>query len=68
MNKFFGWKIVALAFFLDFCAVGYSFQSFPVIVLELSQEFLESTKTYNKVIKDECLLSIFRILNASFNI
>ena len=39
MKKFFGWKIVALAFFLDFCAVGYSFQSFPVIVLELSKEF-----------------------------
>ena len=39
MKKFFGWKIVALAFFLDFCAVGYSFQSFPVVVLELSKEF-----------------------------
>ena len=39
MKKFFGWKIVALAFFLDFCAVGYSFQSFPVVVLELSSEF-----------------------------
>ena len=39
MKKFFGWKIVALAFFLDFCAVGYSFQSFPVVVLELSDEF-----------------------------
>mgnify|MGYP001429165035 FL=1 len=39
MKKFFGWKIVALAFFLDFCAVGYSFQSFPVVVLELSREF-----------------------------
>ena len=39
MKKFFGWKIVALAFFLDFCAFGYSFQSFPVVVLELSKEF-----------------------------
>ena len=39
LKSFIGWRMVALAFFLDFCAVGYSFQSFPVVVLELSREF-----------------------------
>jgi len=39
LKRFIGWRMVALAFFLDFCAVGYSFQSFPVVVLELSKEF-----------------------------
>ena len=38
MNKFFGWRMVAIAIAIDFFAVGFAFQSYPVIQLQLEKE------------------------------
>ena len=37
-NPFFGWRMVAFAMAIDFFAVGFAFQSYPVIVLQLERE------------------------------
>ena len=37
-NPFFGWRMVAIALFADFCVVGFAFQSYPVIQLVLAEE------------------------------
>ena len=42
-NSFFGWRMVAIAMAIDFFAVGFAFQSYPVIQLKLEQE-LELTR------------------------
>ena len=43
-TAFFGWRMVAIALFADFCVVGFAFQSYPVIQLVLAEEwnFLDS--------------------------
>ena len=38
MNTFFGWRMVAIAIAIDFFAVGFAFQSYPVIQLQLEKE------------------------------
>jgi len=38
MNTFFGWRMVAIAIAIDFFAVGFAFQSYPVIQLHLEEE------------------------------
>ena len=38
MNTFFGWRMVAIAIAIDFFAVGFAFQSYPVIQLHLEKE------------------------------
>ena len=38
MNRFFGWRMVAIAIAIDFFAVGFAFQSYPVIQLQLEEE------------------------------
>ena len=35
---FFGWRMVTIALFADFCVVGFAFQSYPVIQLVLAEE------------------------------
>ena len=42
-DSFFGWRMVAIAMAVDFFAVGFAFQSYPVIQLQLEQE-LELTR------------------------
>ena len=37
-NAFFGWRMVGIALFADFCVVGFAFQSYPVIQLVLAEE------------------------------
>ena len=37
-NPFFGWRMVGIALFADFCVVGFAFQSYPVIQLVLAEE------------------------------
>jgi len=37
-TPFFGWQMVAIALFADFCVVGFAFQSYPVIQLVLAEE------------------------------
>ena len=37
-NPFFGWRMVGIALFADFCVVGFAFQSYPVIQLILAEE------------------------------
>ena len=37
-NPFFGWRMVTIALFADFCVVGFAFQSYPVIQLVLAEE------------------------------
>jgi len=37
-NSFYGWRMVAIAMAVDFFAVGFAFQSYPVIQLQLEQE------------------------------
>ena len=38
MNTFFGWRMVAIAVAIDFFAVGFAFQTYPVIQLHLEKE------------------------------
>ena len=38
MKAFFGWRMVAIAIAIDFFAVGFAFQSYPVIQLRLEEE------------------------------
>jgi len=38
MNTFFGWRMVAIAIAIDFFAVGFAFQTYPVIQLHLEEE------------------------------
>ena len=38
MNTFLGWRMVAIAIAIDFFAVGFAFQSYPVIQLHLEEE------------------------------
>ena len=37
-TSFFGWRMVTIAMFADFCVVGFAFQSYPVIQLILAEE------------------------------
>ena len=37
-TAFFGWRMVTIALFADFCVVGFAFQSYPVIQLVLAEE------------------------------
>ncbi|HIA43132.1 MAG TPA: MFS transporter, partial [Gammaproteobacteria bacterium] len=37
-TSFFGWRMVTIAMFADFCVVGFAFQSYPVIQLVLAEE------------------------------
>ena len=37
-TPFFGWRMVAIALFADFCVVGFAFQSYPVIQLVIAEE------------------------------
>lgn len=37
-SPFFGWRMVAIALFADFCVVGFAFQSYPVIQIVLAEE------------------------------
>ena len=38
-TKFLGWQMVFLALFIDFMAVGFTFQASPIIQLILEKEF-----------------------------
>tara|TARA_B100000963_G_scaffold292898_1_gene263193 strand:- start:327 stop:1571 length:1245 start_codon:yes stop_codon:yes gene_type:complete len=38
MNTFFGWRMVTVAIAIDFFAVGFAFQTYPVIQLHLEEE------------------------------
>ena len=38
MNTFLGWRMVAFAIAIDFFAVGFAFQTYPVIQLYLEKE------------------------------
>ena len=37
-KPFFGWRMVSIALFADFCVVGFAFQSYPVVQLILAEE------------------------------
>ena len=37
-TAFFGWRMVTIALFADFCVVGFAYQSYPVIQLVLAEE------------------------------
>ena len=57
-DSFFGWRMVAIAMAVDFFAVGFAFQSYPVIQLQLEQE-LELTRVMTTL-----TLPIFMICSA----
>jgi MFS family permease len=58
-NSFFGWRMVAIAMAIDFFAVGFAFQSYPVIQLRLEQE-LELTRVMTTL-----TLPIFMVCSAA---
>ena len=53
MNTFFGWRIVAIAIAIDFFAVGFAFQTYPVIQLHLEEELNLSRFVTKKTVTSE---------------